>query len=171
MGKAPLHRFFKNEFLQAVEAVDREGVELREAEQRILEIDHAAAGALVAFRWHLPPLSVHTIEYHHSPLALPEQVDGLIHKTGAIVHRADALADHYEIGRGVEVDVILMMTLCGITLVKSRSLQSASRRRVGGNKRIRKIFDISGGGKSTIRTLPRRKPTSAPHMTDTPITT
>jgi putative nucleotidyltransferase with HDIG domain len=102
MGKALFYRFFKSEFLEAVKRADNEGVSMIAAERSLFGIDHAAAGAVVARKWNLPPVLSHTIEYHHEPLSLPEDVDSAVQKTIAIVHVADILSDHFQIGRAVE---------------------------------------------------------------------
>lgn len=104
MGKALFHRFFKNEFLEAVQLSEAQGIALTEAEEAILGTDHAAAGAAVARKWNLPRILRAAIGYHHAPLTLPDSEDEALRKTVAIVHVADMLADADNIGRGVESD-------------------------------------------------------------------
>lgn len=104
MGKALFHRFFKNEFLEAVQLSETQGIALTEAEESILGTDHAAAGAAVARKWNLPRILRAAIGYHHTPLTLPDSEDDALRKTVAIVHVADMLADADNIGRGVERD-------------------------------------------------------------------
>lgn len=105
MGKALFYRFFKSEFLEAVQKAENEGISMSDAEQSIFGTDHAAAGAVVARKWHLPSVFLHTIELHHQPLSLPEDIDSAVQKTIAIVHVADVLSDHFQIGRAVESPV------------------------------------------------------------------
>lgn len=104
MGKALFHRFFKNEFLEAVQLSDAQGIALTAAEESILGTDHAAAGAAVARKWNLPRILRAAIGYHHAPLTLPDSEDLALRKIVAIVHVADMLADADNIGRGVESD-------------------------------------------------------------------
>ncbi len=146
MGKALLHRFFKHEFLEAVDAAEREGIYLQEAERRILDTDHAAAGAAVATRWHLPPVLIHAIKHHHDPFALPSHIDDSIRKTVCIVHVADSLAESFSIGRGVECDPILIddsvWDYLAIDLEICHELLDGVLDEVN---EFRRIFDISAG--------------------------
>ncbi|MDH3443204.1 MAG: HDOD domain-containing protein [Deltaproteobacteria bacterium] len=151
MGKALLHRFFKREFLEAVDVAEREGIDLHEAERRILDTDHAAAGAAVATRWHLPPVLIHTIKYHHNPFALPQHVDDSIRKTVFVVHIADSLAEYFSIGRGVESDPVLIddsvWDYLAIDLEICHELLDGVLDEVN---EFRRIFDISTGGTRSV---------------------
>ncbi|MBI2229471.1 MAG: HDOD domain-containing protein [Deltaproteobacteria bacterium] len=104
MGQALFYRYFKSEFLEAVMKARSENVNLLEAERSVFGADHQGAGAMVAQRWNLPPLLIQSIEYHHQPHSLPEEVDARVHKTVAIVHVADVLAHGSLISRGIEDD-------------------------------------------------------------------
>jgi putative nucleotidyltransferase with HDIG domain len=147
MGKALLHRFFKSEFLKAVEVAEREGIDLHAAERRIFGTDHAAAGAAVATRWHLPPVLARAIEYHHNPLALPEDVDDSTRKTVVIVHVSDALAEGFEIGRAVETDPALLndalWAYLGVDFDACQELLDNVMEEVS---EFRRVFAISTGG-------------------------
>jgi putative nucleotidyltransferase with HDIG domain len=172
MGKALLHRFFKSEFLKAVEAVEREGIELQEAERRILGTDHAAAGAAVATRWHLPQVLSRTIEYHHNPFSLPQDVEASIHKTVVIVHVADILSESFEIGRGVESDPACIDSAVwdylGINLEICDDLLDGVLEEVN---EFRRIFDISAGGaRSAAQPTRHGKPSGAPAATGRNVT-
>lgn len=105
MGKAIFYRFFKKEFLEAVGVARAENVDLLNAERRYFDTDHAAAGAVVAAKWNLPAVLMHAIQYHHAPLSLADDVDPSTRKTVYLVHIADVLSDHYQIGHGLEIDV------------------------------------------------------------------
>lgn len=105
MGKAIFYRFFKNDFLDAVTAAAAENLDLLSAERRFFDADHARAGAIVAAKWNLPAVLMQSIENHHNPLALADDVDDSTRRTVYLVHVADALSDHYQIGRGMEIDV------------------------------------------------------------------
>ena len=104
MGKALFYRYFKTEFLDAATKATAEGISLLDVERDHLGIDHAAAGAVVARKWNLPPVLRHTIEFHHQPFSLPDDIENSIRKTVAIIHVADSLAETFQIGRGIEVD-------------------------------------------------------------------
>lgn len=104
MGKAVFYRFFKNDFLGAVGVAQAENIDLLDAERRFFDTDHAEAGATVAAKWNLPPALIATIKYHHCPLSLPEDIEPATGKTIALIHVADALSEHFQIGRGLELD-------------------------------------------------------------------
>jgi putative nucleotidyltransferase with HDIG domain len=172
MGKALLHRFFKNDFLLAVGMVEQEGIGLQEAEQRILGTDHATAGAAVATRWHLPPVLTHTIKYHHSPFSLPDDVDLSIRKTVAIVHVADALAERFEIGRGVEYDLTLIDNeVWDYLAIDFEICQELVDEVILEVNEFRRIFDISAGkGRSTVELAQRVRSTGAPNTARSRVT-
>lgn len=104
MGKAIFYRFFKNEFANAVAAALAENIDLLQAERRFFDTDHATAGAVVAAKWNLPAVLIHAIQYHHAPLTLADEIANSTRKTVALVHVADVLSDHYQIGRGLELE-------------------------------------------------------------------
>jgi len=167
MGKTLFYRFFKNEFIAAVQYAKRDGVDLIEAERSILGTDHPTAGAAVARKWNLPAVLWHAVGYHHWPLALPEDVDPMIRKTVAIVHVADCLSDRYQIGYGVESDpqsiAAEVWNLLGIDLESAGALCDAVSGEVD---TFRKMLDIAPGtSKETVRgvahkgeTLPSGRP-------------
>ncbi len=152
MGKALLYRFFKSDFLQAVQTAENEAISLSEAELSLFGTDHASAGAVVARKWNLPPVLLYTIEFHHRPLELPEDIDSSVQKTIAIVHVADILSDHFNIGHGVEdaVESIAEVTWqhLGLDFDDCSELLGGV---LGEVNEFRKIFDLA-----------RRKPTPEP---------
>ncbi len=105
LGKSIFYRFFKNEFLAAVAVAEAERIPLADAERRFFDTDHAEAGATVAAKWNLPPALIQTIRFHHCPLSVPEDMDPVTRKTVALIHVADALSDHFQIGRGLEPEI------------------------------------------------------------------
>ncbi len=102
IGKSVFYRFFRKEFLEAVAIAQAESIDLADAERRLFDTDHAAAGAIVAGKWNLPPVLIQTIKYHHVPLGLRDHLDPGTRKTVALIHVADVLSDHFQIGRGME---------------------------------------------------------------------
>ena len=156
MGKTLFYRFFKNEFLAAVQCAKGESIDLSEAERRILGSDHAAAGAAVARKWNLPAVLCHAIEAHHRPLSLPEDVDPVIRKTVAIVHVADALSDFYRIGCGIEGDpqsiAAGVWDILGMDLQSTDALSAAVIEEV---EVFRHAFDVSARGSKSVHAAPR----------------
>jgi len=70
------------------------GVALPEAERQVMAFDHAQVGAYVAWRANFPSRLVTAIDYHHVPLASPEEGADLTR----VVAVANYLATRY--GRG-----------------------------------------------------------------------
>jgi putative nucleotidyltransferase with HDIG domain len=151
MGKALFYRYFKTEFLQAVTLALTEGLSLPEAEQHFLGIDHAAAGAAVARKWNLPPVLLHTIQFHHQPFSLPAGLEPSIIKTVAVVHAADALAETFQMGRGVESDAHRfddeIWSFLGIELESCKALFESVLAEVN---EFRNVFDVSTGVRKSI---------------------
>jgi putative nucleotidyltransferase with HDIG domain len=64
-GKIALHRFFPRKHAKALALADKKQLSLREAEQQILDLDHAQIGALLADKWRLPPGCAASMGQHH----------------------------------------------------------------------------------------------------------
>ena len=156
MGKALFYRFFKSEFLEAVKKADDEAMSLIAAERSLFGIDHATAGAVVARKWNLPPVLSHTIEFHHKPLSLPEHVDSDVRKTIAIVHVADILSDHFQIGRAVEDPVeSISDDIWDLLALDEDSCNELLGVVLGEVNEFRKIFNVARRNPVT-RTQPRK---------------
>lgn len=68
IGKIPLNAVLAKEYVLAVSTSDRERISLHVAEQRIIGIDHAVAGAMIAAAWKLEGAVGDAIERHHDYL-------------------------------------------------------------------------------------------------------
>ena len=62
-------------------------VQVHEAEQEVIGLDHAEVGGELAKQWHLPPLLEECIRYHHNPVGASQYA-----KAAALVHIANVLA-------------------------------------------------------------------------------
>lgn len=64
-----------------------------DAERGVLDIDHLAAGVLIATHWHFPSAVVAAIEHHHAPASgnAPTIVD-IVHVADAFAHGLDPSA-------------------------------------------------------------------------------
>lgn len=62
-------------------------VQVHEAEQEVIGLDHAEVGGELAKQWHLPPLLEECIRYHHNPAGASQYA-----KAAALVHIANVLA-------------------------------------------------------------------------------
>jgi len=75
--------------------IDNDMLSFEEAEERILGVDHAEAGAMIAERWSFPEPIVEAIRWHHRP----EQAE-MTHPIIDMVHVADAVCMMHGFGIG-----------------------------------------------------------------------
>ena len=97
IGKLIIDQYFHPKQKEIESLRQKEHLSSLEAENRVMGVNHATLGSWLAQRWHLPPILVEAIEYHHQPvdvlaLANPSQQPLL----AAIVHLADILAGEPE---------------------------------------------------------------------------
>jgi putative nucleotidyltransferase with HDIG domain len=69
IGKIPLNAVLAKDYVMTVSASDRERISLHSAEQRIIGIDHAKAGSMIAAAWRLEGAVGDAIARHHDYLA------------------------------------------------------------------------------------------------------
>ncbi|MDD4050916.1 MAG: HDOD domain-containing protein [candidate division Zixibacteria bacterium] len=86
IGKIPMGEFVADAFPALQELVDEGNASFEEAEQAILEVDHAEIGALIARQWRFPEAIVDCIRWHHYPEKAP-----VITPAIDLVHVADAI--------------------------------------------------------------------------------
>jgi HD-like signal output (HDOD) protein len=96
-GKIVLATHFTEEFTQALQVMQENGIHLREAEGKILGADHAEVGGIVADKWNLPPALIKSIRFHHDPPMANESM-----RMAAIVHIADILCRAIGLGNGAD---------------------------------------------------------------------
>jgi putative nucleotidyltransferase with HDIG domain len=65
IGKVVLNRFVGDSFQKINRLVQNEGLSFKEAEKRVIGIDHAELGGLVAKTWKFSPKMTYIIENHH----------------------------------------------------------------------------------------------------------
>ena len=95
IGKNIFDQFMHEEFMEALKVSKNEGIPLRIAEEKLIGMDHAAMGALLAEKWNLPKELREAIAWHHEPKGR-ESSELLI----SIVHAANELAREAEVGSG-----------------------------------------------------------------------
>jgi putative nucleotidyltransferase with HDIG domain len=76
MGKLIMMQYFKEEFGQVWEALQKDGLTFYEAERKILPVDHAQIGAYLAQKWLFPEPLVYAISNHHAN-QITSATDGL----------------------------------------------------------------------------------------------
>jgi putative nucleotidyltransferase with HDIG domain len=91
LGKLLLDQFVLEDYPTIVEYVKRYQMPLWQVEQKLLGIDHARVGGLIAERWNFPIILVDAIHFHHAPsFARTNQ------QLPAIVNLANAFAADYQ---------------------------------------------------------------------------
>lgn len=66
--------------------IETDDIPLFEAEQKILGIDHAEVGWLLAQRWKVPEIIEDAIRYHHRPFSSGYVLSSLIYLSNTLVH-------------------------------------------------------------------------------------
>ena len=91
LGKLFLDQFVLEDYPTIVDYVKRYHLQLWQVEERLLGIDHARVGGLIAERWNFPIKLVDAIRFHHAPsFARTNQ------ELPAIVNLANAFAADYQ---------------------------------------------------------------------------
>ena len=96
IGKLILIEYFPDDFSEALELAESEGLTIAEAEEQVLGVTHAEVGGWLAERWNLPPDLVGAITYHHQPGELKNP--DLSRELVLLVHTANAMVRHCQIG-------------------------------------------------------------------------
>jgi putative nucleotidyltransferase with HDIG domain len=91
LGKLFLDQFVLDDYPTIVDYVKRYHLQLWQVEEKLLGIDHARVGGLIAERWNFPVKLVDAIRFHHAPsFARTNQ------ELPAIVNLANAFAADYQ---------------------------------------------------------------------------
>jgi putative nucleotidyltransferase with HDIG domain len=93
IGKLVFFQFAEEQFSEALDLSEREGLPLQEAEGRVFGMDHPQAGALIAENWNMPGTIIQAIRYHEQGVA-PGGCDFLL----AAVHVGNIVARALELG-------------------------------------------------------------------------
>jgi len=67
IGILVLDQFLGNDYTEAYNAIEEEGMQLYRAEKKHLGISHPEAGSMLAEKWNLPDPLIYSIKYHHDP--------------------------------------------------------------------------------------------------------
>ncbi|MCX6078660.1 MAG: HDOD domain-containing protein [Chloroflexi bacterium] len=92
IGKLLLDQFVLSNYKTIIDFVQQYKLQLWQVEEKLIGIDHARVGGLIAERWNFPVVLVDAIRFHHIPsLARSNQ------QLPAIVNLANAFAEDYSL--------------------------------------------------------------------------
>lgn len=89
MGKLVLAQLDAETARAVEEWANVSDLSLVDAEWQLLGADHAQVGSLLAERWELPELIVHTVRWHHRPERSEEPMAGLVFVADALARVAE----------------------------------------------------------------------------------
>lgn len=93
IGKLILVEYFYDDFSEALELAESQGIAIADAEAQVIGVTHAEIGGWLAEKWNLPKHLVNAIAHHHRPFE-QDAVEDLT----VLVHLGDALIRHLRIG-------------------------------------------------------------------------
>ena len=91
IGKLFLDQFVLNDYVAIVDYVQRYKMQLWQVEEKLLGIDHARLGGMIAERWNFPVVLVDAIRFHHAP-----SFARINQQLPAIVNLANSFAVDYQ---------------------------------------------------------------------------
>lgn len=97
IGKLVLNSYISEYYQEVLALVNEEKIPFNEAEDRVLNFNHATIGGKVAEKWNLPTDLVDAISNHHHP-----EVSLRNSELTAIVHLADAMTLQMGLGLGID---------------------------------------------------------------------
>jgi putative nucleotidyltransferase with HDIG domain len=101
VGKVVFDNYFTDEYAKVATLIKEEDLWIREAERRILGIDHCDAGFYLGRKWQFPTMVVDAIRYHHNPDQAPPETRFLC----TLVHAGDHGCRRLELGSGGDATI------------------------------------------------------------------
>jgi len=92
IGKLLLDQVILSNYNTIVESVQKYHVPLCQVEERLIGIDHAAVGGLIAEHWNFPVVLVDAIRFHHAP-----SFARINQRLPAIVNLANSFSEDYQL--------------------------------------------------------------------------
>ncbi len=122
MGKLLLDQFVLSNYDTIVDFVQRYRMQLWQVEERLIGVDHARVGGLIAERWNFPVVLVDAIRFHHNPSFARSNPH-----LPALVNLANYLAVDYQVSHSAlfsfelhpETLNILKLDLAGVDNLKT----------------------------------------------------
>ncbi len=140
MGKLLLDQYVLSDYNTIVDFVQKYQLPPWQVEEKLIGINHAEVGGLIAKRWNFPVLLVDAIRYHHTPsFALKNQ------ELPALVNLANAFADEYQLQKSALISRELHPESMNILNLHERDVRKLQ----ADMKASGKFPDFSKGGTST----------------------
>ncbi len=95
IGKLYIYKYCPDDFESIMREVSGGRLLIREAEEKVLGINHAEIGEILLKEWNIPEGLIAATSFHHNPILAKDKA-----KSAAIVHIADILCRALEIGSG-----------------------------------------------------------------------
>ena len=120
LGIIAENQFRQDEFREILKKVEKERLNLIEAEKTILGYNHEEIGRAITLDWNLPEDLVMAIGYHHHPTSVAPKLSKIV----LTLYIADFCCHEYGIGwsGGYDRDNTLFMECCSILGIKVNSL-------------------------------------------------
>ena len=67
IGKLLLDQFVLTDYTRMVDFIQQYNIPLWQVEEKLIGVDHAKVGGLIAERWGFPPILIDAIRFHHYP--------------------------------------------------------------------------------------------------------
>ena len=127
IGKLLLDQFVLSNYKTIIDFVQHNQLQLWQVEEKLIGIDHARVGGLIAERWNFPIVLVDAIRYHHTP-----SLASANRQLPAIVNLANAFAEDYSLANSElfsfeihpETYTILKITEADVENLKIRMRES-----------------------------------------------
>ena len=100
LGKLVMYKYFRDEYRQVVSLVKEKDILIRDAEKKVMGLEHSDVGYLVGNNWNMPPALLKIIRYHHNPTRVIESK-----RIVAIVHVADVLCRAIGLGNAGDAKI------------------------------------------------------------------
>ncbi|MCM8774096.1 MAG: HDOD domain-containing protein [Candidatus Omnitrophica bacterium] len=95
IGKVIIYKYLPQEFREIIEEVKKSDIRIRDAEEKVIGVDHTDIGSCLLMEWNFPKSLVSAVAYHLNPFLAKENIQIV-----SIVHLADIISRALEIGDG-----------------------------------------------------------------------
>jgi HD-like signal output (HDOD) protein len=103
IGILVIDQFFHDMFVDVLNIIDKDKVDLKSAELKVFNISHQEVGDVIAQKWKLPSIITHSIRYHLDPFTAPINTPQRTNDICMIIHMADINATNKGISCGINV--------------------------------------------------------------------